>query len=110
MLTEKYLDSIPPGSRAERADGFLRAEQVEAQRDRIRALAEIACGRDQALHHLALQWVLARDGITSAIIGTRTVAQLDDNLAALDAPPLDPATLAAIDAIAPPAGRKEAEG
>jgi L-glyceraldehyde 3-phosphate reductase len=101
MLTPKYLDGIPAGSRAARPEGFLKTEQVEAQQDRIRALGALATARGMPLHHLALQWALRLPSVTSAIIGARNVAQLDDCLASLKADPPDEAVLAAIDAISP---------
>ncbi|MFD0894632.1 aldo/keto reductase [Luteolibacter ambystomatis] len=110
MLTPKYLDGIPEGSRAARQEGFLRPEQVEAQQDKIRALGDLAAAAGMPLHHLAMQWVLRDPAVTSAIIGARTVQQLDDTLACLEAPPLDSEILAAIDAVAPGETKKEAEG
>lgn len=104
MLTPKYLDGIPEGSRAARAEGFLQPEQVLAQQDRIQALGALARAAGMPLHHLALQWALRLPAVTSAIVGARTVGQLDDLLAALQAAPPDAATLAAIDAISPLAG------
>lgn len=101
MLTGKYLEGIPPESRAARPEGFLQPDQVEARADQLRALAALAASAGCPLNHLALRWVLRHPAITSAIIGARTVAQLDSNLAALDGPDLDPELLAAIDAIAP---------
>jgi L-glyceraldehyde 3-phosphate reductase len=53
------------------------------------------------LHHLAMQWALRSSAVTSAIIGARNVAQLDDTLDSLHAPAPEPALLEAIDAIAP---------
>lgn len=108
MLTPKYLSGIPEGSRAARAEGFLRPEQVESQQLVIRALGDLANDAGMPLHHLAMKWALRDPAVTSAIIGARTVAQLDDTLAALDAPDLDDSLLAAIDAIAP-AVKKDAE-
>lgn len=101
MLTPKYLDGIPDGSRAAREEGFLKVEQVVAQRDKIRALGQLAAAHGMPLHHLAIQWTLRGPAVTSAIIGARTVAQLDDSLEALQSPYPDAALLAAIDAIAP---------
>jgi L-glyceraldehyde 3-phosphate reductase len=103
MLTPKYLDGIPEGSRAARAEGFLRPDQVEASLARVRSLAGIAEQADLPLHHLALRWVLRAPRVTTAIIGARTVAQLDDSLASLAARPLAEDVLAAIDRAAPPA-------
>ena len=104
MLTPKYLHGIPEGSRAAREEGFLQPEQVQAQQQKINALGALAQAAGWPLHHLALRWALRSPAVTSAIVGARTVAQLDDLLAALDAPPADDATLAAIDAISPAAG------
>lgn len=109
MLTPKYLDGIPEGSRAARAEGFLQIDQVEAQQEKIRALGDLAAANGMPLHHLAIQWTLRNPAVTSAIIGARTVAQLDDTLDALQAPKPDEALLAAIDAIAPIAKKKHAE-
>lgn len=109
MLTPKYVDGIPAGSRAARSEGFLQEAQVIAQQEKIRALDQIATGLGMPLHHLALRWALQQQGVTSVIIGARTVAQLDDNLAALDVPTLSAETLQAIDAIAPAVRKEHAE-
>ncbi|MCX6877322.1 MAG: aldo/keto reductase [Verrucomicrobia bacterium] len=105
LLTPKYLDGIPDGSRAARPEGFLQPEQVAAHLGKIRALAELAAAHGMALHHLALQWALRSPAVTSAIIGARTVAQLNDSLDALLAAPPGDALLDAIDAVAPPAAK-----
>ncbi len=109
MLTPKYLDGIPDGSRAARPDGFLQTDQVLAAQEKIRALRDLAAAHGMPLHHLALHWSLHSPAVTSAIIGARTVAQLDDCLAALQAPVPDNALLEAIDAISPPVKKKNAE-
>lgn len=110
MLTAKYLDGIPEGSRAARSEGFLQTNQVTEQTERVRALAALADEAGMPLHHLALRWVLDQSAVTSAIVGARTVAQLDDSLAALSLPSLDADLLDRIDDIAPPVNRKHAEG
>jgi L-glyceraldehyde 3-phosphate reductase len=109
MLTPKYVDGIPAGSRAARSEGFLQEAQVIAQQEKIRALHQIATALGMPLHHMALRWALQQQGVTSVIIGARTVAQLDDNLAALDVPILSTETLQAIDAIAPAVRKEHAE-
>ena len=101
MLTPKYLDGIPEGSRAARSEGFLQVAQVASQQAKIRALGDLAAAHGVSLTHLAIQWTLRSSAMTSSIIGARTVAQLDDALASLHSPMPDEAMLAAIDAIAP---------
>ncbi len=101
MLTPKYLDGIPEGSRAARPEGFLKPEQVEARLEKIRALGDLAAAHDIKLHHLAIQWTLRNPAVTSALIGARTVAQLDDTLDALQAPVPDDALMDAVNVIAP---------
>ena len=110
MLTPKYLDGIPEGSRAARSEGFLQVEQVAAQQEKIQALGELAVANGQALNHLAIQWTLRSPAVTSSIIGARTVAQLNDSLDALQSPMPDELMLAAIDMIAPLQKKKHAEG
>ena len=109
MLTPKYLGGIPADSRAARQEGFLQVEQVIAQQEKIQALGALAAEHHTSLNHLALQWTLRTPAVTSAIIGARTVAQLDDSLDALQTPMPDEALLAAIDQIAPILKKKQAE-
>lgn len=109
MLTGKYVDGIPSDSRAARPDGFLRKSQVESRIEEIRALHQVASERGLSLQHLALRWVLDQKGVTSALVGARTVAQLDDSLAALEAVPLDDETLEIIDTISPAVPKENAE-
>jgi L-glyceraldehyde 3-phosphate reductase len=98
LLTNRYLDgSVPADSRAARAE-FLSAKQVNSTYlERARALNEIAAGRGQSLAQLALSWVLRDERITSALIGASSVAQLEQNVASLSAPPLTAAEIAAIE-------------
>jgi L-glyceraldehyde 3-phosphate reductase len=85
LLTDRYLDDIPPDSRAAKPHGFLREEQVtEARRAQLRALNGIARARGQSLAQLAIAWVLRHPVVTSALIGASRVRQLEDNVAALD--------------------------
>ena len=101
LLTPKYLDGIPAGSRAARPEGFLQPEQVLAQQEKIRALGALAASRSMPLSHLALRWALRSPAMTSLIVGARTVAQLDSSLDALQAAEPDADLLDAIDEIAP---------
>ena len=101
MLTGKYLDGIPAGSRAERAEGFLKTDQVEAAHDRLLALNEVAREAGMPLNHLALRWVLQKQAVTSALIGARTVAQLDDSIDALRSPRIPDEVMQRIDEISP---------
>jgi len=100
LLTDKYLDGIPDGSRASKPHGFLRPEHVTPERiAKVRKLDEIARGRGQSLAQMALRWVLRRPVVTSALIGASSVRQLDDNLDSLKAPELSSEELERIEAI-----------
>jgi len=84
MLTDKYLDGIPEGSRAARTVGSLSPDLLTDEAlDRIRALNEIASGRSQTLAQMALAWTLRDDRVTSTLIGASSVAQLEENVTAL---------------------------
>ncbi|MBD7918465.1 aldo/keto reductase [Cellulomonas sp. Sa3CUA2] len=99
LLTDKYLGGqAPAGSRAAGASPFLSQGALSpTYLARARALNEIAAGRGQSLAQLALSWVLRDERVTSALVGASSVAQLEDNVAALAAPPLTDDELAAID-------------
>jgi L-glyceraldehyde 3-phosphate reductase len=98
MLTDRYLDgTVPAGSRAATSH-FLSEKQLSpTYLERARALNGIAAGRGQSLAQLALLWVLRHPTVTSAVIGASSVEQLEQNVAALDAPPLTPEEIAAIE-------------
>jgi len=84
MLTDKYLDGIPKGSRASR-HGSLSPDLInDRSLAKIRALNEIAARRGQTLAQLAIAWTLRDPRITSALIGASSVEQLEANVAALD--------------------------
>lgn len=81
LLTDKYLNGIPEGSRAARENGFLKREQVTAERvEAAGKLNEIAKSRNQSLAQMALAWVLNDNRVSSCIIGTSSLAQLTGNL------------------------------
>ena len=105
MLTDKYLDGIPEGSRATRTVGSLSPDLLTDEAlDRIRALNEIAAGRGQTLAQMALAWTLRDDRVTSTLIGASSVAQLEENVAALDRLDFTEDELAEIDRHATDAG------
>jgi L-glyceraldehyde 3-phosphate reductase len=110
MLTPKYVDGIPEGSRAARQEGFLQVDQVLAQQEKIRALADLAAAQGMELSHMALRFSLRHRAVTSSIIGARSVAQLEDSLAALQLPELDDSLMEAIDQISPAVKAGKAEG
>jgi L-glyceraldehyde 3-phosphate reductase len=84
MLTDKYLDGIPEGSRASRPTSLSPDLLTDHALAKIRALNEIATRRGQTLAQMALAWTLRDARVTSALIGASSVAQLEDNVAALD--------------------------
>jgi L-glyceraldehyde 3-phosphate reductase len=84
MLTSKYLDGIPDGSRASWPSSLSSELLTDDTLAKIRALNEIASRRGQTLAQMALAWVLRDERVTSALIGASSVAQLEDNIAALD--------------------------
>lgn len=85
LLTGKYNNGIPADSRAAKQSGFLQTSQVTAERvAAARNLQKIAEERGQTLAQMALAWVLSDPRVTSVIIGTSSVAQLDDNLHTLN--------------------------
>ena len=85
LLTDKYLNGIPEGSRAARSSGFLQQSQVTHEKvESVRQLNEIARRRGQTLAEMALAWVLKDERMTSVIVGASSVNQLADNLKALE--------------------------
>ena len=85
ILSDKYLNGIPAESRAANPDGFLRKEQITQELVAIvKQLNAIAKKRNQSLTQMALAWALRKEIVTSLIVGTRSIKQLDDNLKAID--------------------------
>ena len=83
LLTDRYLNGIPEGSRASR-EGSLGHSMLSAENlDRVRGLNDIAQQRGQSLAQMALAWVLRDPRMTSTLIGASSVCQLDDSLDAL---------------------------
>lgn len=83
LLTDRYLDGIPEGSRASKSWGFLKPHQVGPAIDKVKKLNEIAKSRGQSLAQMSLAWVLKDKRITSVLIGASSVQQLEDNVAML---------------------------
>ncbi|MEV4377196.1 L-glyceraldehyde 3-phosphate reductase [Streptosporangium sp. NPDC049644] len=104
MLTDRYLNGIPKGSRAS-LGRFLTPEMLAEETMRhIRTLNEIAVGRGQSLAQMALAWALRDRRVTSVLIGASSVEQLEDSLAAVRNTSFDAAELEAIDKDAVEAG------
>src|SRR5438477_1949868 len=97
MLTDKYLDGIPEGSRASRVATLSPDLLTDEALEKIRALNEIASARAQSLAQMALAWTLRDPRITSALAGASSVGQLEANVAALDRVDFTDEELAEID-------------
>ena len=84
LLTSKYLDGVPAGSRASQGTSFSQDLLTDEAVARVRALNEIAASRGQALAQTAIAWALRDPRVTSALVGASSVEQLEANVAALD--------------------------
>jgi L-glyceraldehyde 3-phosphate reductase len=100
LLTDRYLKGIPSDSRAAEGRWITPDNIDETYLKRARGLQAIADARGQSLAQLALSWVLRVPEVTSALIGASSVAQLENNIAALTAEPLTEDEIAAIDPFA----------
>ncbi|MET0886259.1 MAG: aldo/keto reductase [Mycetocola sp.] len=101
LLTDRYLSGEVPADSRAATSRFLSPENLsETYLERARALDAIARDRGQTLAQLALTWVLRHPQVTSALIGASSVKQLEQNVGALEAPPLTDAELQAIEPFA----------
>lgn len=102
LLSGKYTRATPGTAETGGRSVFVDSLKTEPTWVLIDELAKIAAKRDSTVARVALAWVQAKPGVTSTIIGARTLAQLDDNLNALDVV-LTPEEIAALDALTTPA-------
>ena len=88
LLTDKYLNGIPPGSRAGRPSGALQPDAVTPEvLSRVSALNRLAAERGQTLAQMAIAWLLKDRRVTSVLVGASRVEQLEENLRPLDSAP-----------------------
>ena len=104
VLTTKYLNGVPAGSRAARNGSLSQDQLSERTLTHVRSLNEIAASRGQSLAQMAISWVLRDDRMTSALIGASSVTQLEENLAAAAKTAFTAEEIKAIDADAVEAG------
>src|SRR5689334_14597089 len=84
LLTDRYLDGVPAGSRASRNSSLSADHLSEETLAKVRALNEIAAARGQTLAQMALAWTLRDPRVTSTLAGASSVAQVEANVAALE--------------------------
>jgi L-glyceraldehyde 3-phosphate reductase len=84
LLTDRYLNGVPEGSRATKGDSLAMSMLSEQNLNHVRALNDIAQARGQKLSQMALAWILRDPRVTAALIGASSVQQLDENLDALN--------------------------
>lgn len=100
LLTDRYLNGIPAGSRASKPTGFLQEGEVTPERiEKVKKLNVLAQQRGQSLAQMALAWILRDKRITTVLIGASSVAQLDNNLETLKNTAFAKEELDAIEAI-----------
>jgi L-glyceraldehyde 3-phosphate reductase len=104
LLTTKYLDGVPAGSRASRNGSLSQGQLTDATLAHVRALNSIAAARGQSLAQMAISWTLRDPRVTSALVGASSVAQLEENLAAAGKTTFSAEEIAAIDKNAVEAG------
>lgn len=100
LLSDRYLSgSIPAGSRASKSV-FLKPERLTpAMVAKLNRLNDVAKGRGETLARLAIKWLLRNPATTSVLLGASSVAQLDENLRALEGSPLAESELSIIENI-----------
>ncbi len=101
VLSDRYLEGIPEGSRASRNDSLSPDTLTEEALAKVQGLNAVAAGRRQSLAQMALAWTLRDPRITSTLLGASSVAQLEQNLAALENLAFSPEELDEIDRYAP---------
>jgi L-glyceraldehyde 3-phosphate reductase len=84
MLTDKYLNGIPSGSRMAENSSLSEELLTDQNLNHIRALNEIAARRGQSLAQMALAWLARDERVTSVLVGASSVTQLEQNIAAMD--------------------------
>lgn len=84
MLTDKYLNGIPEGSRAAKNMTYLNSETVQENLKKIKNLNDIAQNRGQKLSQMAIAWILRHKQVASVLIGASSTNQLKENVKALD--------------------------
>lgn len=100
LLTDKYFDGIPAGSRASKEHGFLQESQVTPEKvEKARQLNEIAINRGQKLAQMALAWLMKDKRLTSVLVGASSVEQLDESLEVLSNTSFTKAELESIESI-----------
>ena len=100
LLTEKYLHGIPEDSRIRRDGRFLKESALTDERlGQIRALNEIAAGREQTLAQMALSWILKDSALTSVLIGASRPEQIVENVKIIGRTEFTKDELAQIDAV-----------
>ena len=97
VLTTKYLNGVPVGSRASRNGSLSQDQLSERTLKHVRVLNDIAASRGQTLAQMAISWVLRDPRMTSALIGASSVAQLEENLAAAEKTTFTDEEITAID-------------
>jgi L-glyceraldehyde 3-phosphate reductase len=104
LLTDRYLEGVPEGSRASRGGSLSGEMLTEETLGKVRRLNDMARRRGQTLAQMALAWTLRDARITSALIGASSVAQLDQNVAALQNLDFSAEELAEVDRYATESG------
>ncbi len=99
MLTDKYLNGIPEGSRAAKNMTYLNSETVQENLNKIKSLNDIAQNRGQKLSQMAIAWILRHKQVASVLIGASSTNQLKENVKALDNLSFTDDELKSIDAI-----------
>jgi L-glyceraldehyde 3-phosphate reductase len=101
LLTDKYLNGVPTGSRASRDGSTLPRETLSEQRlGALQGLSSIAARRGQSLAQMALSWVLRDPRVASVVVGASSVHQLEENVTAVEQTEFSGDELAAIDRLA----------
>ena len=97
MLTDRYANGVPAGSRAEQGKSLDPGMANDAVLDRVRGLAAIAAARGQSLAQMAVSWTLRDPRVTSTLLGASSAAQLRETAAAASRTEFTPSEIAAID-------------